>query len=229
MKTDKELTDELEAIYKQVADEDIGDAKSAFENTPVFDEIHSKKQLPSARHSNTRIFILILFLSALLAIYFWPSIYYEGLVKSGNKTYPAKTNRITGGKSYYYGDKWHANPIPTAKPFRSPITIFIESPPVMAEDAEKTSAPVNQPLSKKRYTIQIKADKDLKKINELSDILKERGLDAYWEEVDIKNKGRWYRIFIGRFADASEAAKYMKENKIGISYPGSFIQKVSPK
>jgi len=230
MKTDKELTDELEAIYKQVAKENIGETKSAFEKSPIFDEIHSKKQqLPSARLSNTRVFILILFLSVLLAVYFWPSIYYKSLVKSGNKTYPVKTNRITGKKSYYYGDKWHGNPIPTAKPFRPSITVSIEPPPAMEKDAEKTSAPIDQPLSKGRYAIQIKAHKDLKKVNDLSDILKERGFDAYWEKVDIKNKGRWYRVFVGRFSDASEATRYMKENKIDVSYPGSFIQKVSLK
>ena len=225
MQTDKELADELEAIYKQVAEENIGETKSAFEKSPVFDEIHSKKQrLPPARHSNARVFVLILLLSALLAVYFWPSIYYEGFIKSGDKTFPVKTNRITGKIFYYHGDKWHGNPIPTAKPFRSPITVSIESPP-----AENTSAPINQPLSKGRYTIQIKALKDLKKVNYLSDILKKRGLDAYWEKVDIKDKGSWYRVFIGQFSDASEAERYMKENKIDISYPGSFIQKVSIK
>lgn len=228
MKTDKELLIELESIYKQVAEENIGETQSTFEKNQVLDEIHSEKQqLLTVRHSKAIFSVLILFMLALLAVYFLPSIYHEGLIKSGKMTYPVKTNRITGKNFYYYENKWHDNPIPTATPLKSPITVSIESPSATKKEVENTPAPINKTLNMAIYTIQVKAFKDLKKVSDLSDILKKRGFDVGWEKVDIKNKGIWYRVFIGRFSDSSKAAKYMKENEIGSSYPGSFIRKLS--
>jgi len=228
MKTDKELINELESMYRQVAEENIGDTKSALQKIPLALETDStERQTPPPRRPKTGIFLLSLFLIPLMGFFLWPQIYHEGLTKSGDKIYPVRTNKITGGKSYFYKDKWRSNPLPTARPVRSPITISMESPPPMIDDAEKVPLSTVPPSHEGRYTIQIKAIKDFKKVNDFLALLQKRGFKPFWEEVTIKNKGIWYRIFIGRFSDTSEATKYLNENKIAVSYPGSFVQKVS--
>ncbi len=53
--------------------------------------------------------------------------------------------------------------------------------------------------------------------------LKENGIDAHWATVNIEDKGVWHRVFIGHFADREDAVRYMKEEGIDRSYPGSWV------
>lgn len=75
------------------------------------------------------------------------------------------------------------------------------------------------------FAIQIKAVSDLEMTKEYTKMLKDEGIDAYWSEMNLKDKGTLYRILVGHFTSRGDALKYMKKNNIGGTYPGSFIYK----
>jgi len=229
MKTDEQLVNELEDIYHQVAEEHAGDSNSSFEQSPsLFEDDPSGKQISQSRRFKFKVFMLMLLVILAAGFILWPFIYNEGLTKSGDTVYPARTNRITGEKSYFYNDEWRKELIPEAIPVRAPITVPIENPvPVVNDDLGKLHQSIEEPQTEGRYTIQIKAIKNMEDVNEFLTLLRGKGLNPHWEAVKIKNKGTWYRIFIGRFQDTSEAKAYMKESKLAISFPGSFVQKIS--
>jgi hypothetical protein len=41
-----------------------------------------------------------------------------------------------------------------------------------------------------------------------------KGLSPYWVEVDLGDKGVWFRIFTGYFSNRAEAEAYIDEKKI---------------
>jgi hypothetical protein len=78
-----------------------------------------------------------------LAWLFWPtlyhSLYHYNTIQSGNKTYQVRTNRITGGMTYFDGGKWHNPPIPEAKPSPAPV-------PVVAPPAKPPEQLAKEPI-----------------------------------------------------------------------------------
>jgi hypothetical protein len=52
-----------------------------------------------------------------------------------------------------------------------------------------------------------------------------QGHEAYSAKVDLKEKGIWYRIFIGPFASENGARQYIREKNIAAVYPGWMIYK----
>jgi cell division septation protein DedD len=119
-----------------------------------------------------------------------------------------------------------------------------ESPPVQTnhvaipnsqeevEKAKTTSQEImkpDNPLSQnKHYAIQVGAFRNWENVRDLIEISKEKGLDAYWISMESKNMGIVYKVFVGHFMDAAEAAKFVKEKKTLNNYPGSFIREISP-
>jgi len=74
----------------------------------------------------------------------------------------------------------------------------------------------------KFYAIQVGAFHNLEYARDLVESLKKDGLDAYWLK-----KGKLYKVFVGQFPNKSEAAQFLKEQKIFNNYPESYPQKVS--
>jgi cell division septation protein DedD len=119
-----------------------------------------------------------------------------------------------------------------------------ESPPVQTdqaampnsqeevEKAETTSQGTMKPDSpsshNKYYAIQVGAFRNWKNVRDLIEVSKEKGLDAYWISMESKNTGTVYKVFLGHFIDTDEAAKFVKEKEIFNNYPGSFIREISP-
>lgn len=82
------------------------------------------------------------------------------------------------------------------------------------------------------FAIQIKALRNLEMAKEYTKMLRDGGVDAYWVEVNLPDKGTLYRIFVGHFASRGDALKYMKKHNIEDNYPGSFVyrsEKAVPK
>lgn len=241
MKTDDQLIDELEAMYHQVAEETIGDAKSAFEKGALpLESKPSENKTSSRRQPKGRVIVLSLVFIGLCAWFLWPYIIYrDALTRSGDKIYPVRTNRLTGNKSYFYDDGWKNNPIPTAQSVRSPITISLTPPPQVTAAEEMlpppepnpspppVTKPSPAPAQTGKYAIQIKSIKGSDGIDEYMALVQGKGFSPFSEEVTITGKGKWNRILIGRFATVAEATRYMKDKKIAISFPGSFVQKIS--
>ena len=74
------------------------------------------------------------------------------------------------------------------------------------------------------FTIQVRATQSLSMAKDTVAALKLQGHDAYREMVDLKEKGIWYRIYIGRFATENEAREYIREKKIAVVYPDFMIR-----
>ncbi len=125
-------------------------------------------------------------------------------------------------------------------PFTSPIPLA-PSPPVQREEnppenidgkpAETEPHPPmkpGSPLNRKRYyAVQVGAFRDWQNTSELIEALKKKDIEAYWIEVNSKDKGTLYKVFSGYFTDRNEATEFMKEKEILKNYPGSFVQETS--
>ncbi|MBP9021439.1 MAG: polysaccharide biosynthesis tyrosine autokinase [Syntrophobacterales bacterium] len=77
------------------------------------------------------------------------------------------------------------------------------------------------------YSIQVRAVNRPEEATDLVKSLSARGLDAFYQKINIENSGLWYRILIGRFADEGAARLYHDKNNIGESFPGCFIRRIT--
>ena len=76
------------------------------------------------------------------------------------------------------------------------------------------------------FTIQVSSFKEKDKAEKILAQLKQKGFsDAYIKASDLKEKGTWYRIYVGRFDTKPEAESTL--TKIKSDYKDSFI--ISPK
>jgi len=187
-----------------------------------------------------------------LAVSYWPTLYYHDKILSGNKTYQVRTNRITGGSTYFDGEKWNNSPVPAAKP-SAPLPLPALAPPaespalsakqpipapeteprpaegpkVASEKEAPSEKQASQPAQAKGYAIQVSAMRDLNMAQEFVEAQKKgQQPEVYLAIIRAKDGGVWYRVYIGRFADKVEAARYMKEKKIKKFFPECFIQKL---
>jgi cell division protein FtsN len=62
-----------------------------------------------------------------------------------------------------------------------------------------------------KYTIQLGSHQNLEEAEKFADGFKVRGYNPIINEVDIKNRGIWYRVSLGVFSTVSEAKKYIKQ------------------
>lgn len=143
-------------------------------------------------------------------------------------------------------------PIPVAKPSAAPALPAppppaqlpalsekepVPAPPTKPGPAEelgvvsKKEAPsekqASQPAKTKGYAIQVSAMRDLNLAKEFVETQKKSGQPVYLAKMRAKDRGVWYKIYIGHFADEAEAARYMKEKKIKEFFPECFVQKLS--
>jgi capsular exopolysaccharide synthesis family protein len=96
-----------------------------------------------------------------------------------------------------------------------------------APGAHENSPPVTPNAPNEPFTIQVRATQHLRVANDTVAALKLHGHDAYSEKVDLKEKGVWHRIFIGRFASDNEARQYIQTKKIAAVYPDFMIRQTT--
>ena len=187
----------------------------------------------------------------LLAAFFWPTLYHYATIPSGDQAYQIRTNRITGSMTYFDGEKWKNPPVPGVRPSappslpalvppvnpperseKQPIAAAptkpgpIEKPAVAREKELPSEKPPAQPAEIKGYAIQVSALRDLNMAKEFVETQKESGQPLYLAEIKIKDRGVWYRIYLGHFASRAEAARYMEEKKIKKFFPECLIQRL---
>jgi septal ring-binding cell division protein DamX len=192
------------------------------------------------------------FVAVLLAAFFWPTLYHYATIPSTDRTYQIRTNRITGSMTYFDGAKWSHLPIPVAQPSAPPALPAlappanppaqserqsIAAPPTKLGPAEETGVArekeassekqPSQPAGTKSYAIQVSAMRDLNLAKEFVETQKKSGQAFYLGKITTKDRGVWYRIYLGHFANRAEAARYMEEKKIREFFPECFIQKLS--
>jgi len=192
------------------------------------------------------------FVAVLLAGFFWPTLYHYATIPSGDRTYQVRTNRLTGSMTYFDGGKWNNPPVPAYQPSAPPALPALAPPanpserlakqpiaapptkpgpaaePEVARGKELPSEkPPGQPAETKGYAIQVSAMRDLNRAKEFVETQKKSGQPFYFAKIKIKDRGVWYRIYLGPFANKAEAARYMEEKKIKEFFPECFIQKLS--
>jgi cell division septation protein DedD len=127
------------------------------------------------------------------------------------------------------------DPAPPAPPpellTKHPLsTSIIKSGPAenaVAGKKEDTSESLpSQPSKAHGYAIQVSAMRNLNLARALVETKKRSGQQVYLVRVNERNGGVWYRVYVGRFADKAQAARYMEEKKIKDSFPESFIRKL---
>ena len=80
-----------------------------------------KRSLPVSR--TTLILLLFLISFGLYAYFVYPTMYENRTMRSGDKTYPVKINRLTKSMQYYEMGKWYNGPIPKTSTYRARLTI----------------------------------------------------------------------------------------------------------
>jgi cell division septation protein DedD len=163
------LNEELESLYRKVAEERLADAAS-FKDVPL-DESEFRHEpgisgykTPAAKAgrglngANAVAKFLMFFVPAFLilgfAFFIWPTPYDHTSIRHGGKKYLVKTNRFTDSKSYFYNGRW-LTALPSDISLRMPDPLSIKSPgdtprqitPPMAEDAieSKEETPKSPP------------------------------------------------------------------------------------
>jgi capsular exopolysaccharide synthesis family protein len=190
-------------------------------------EIATKKKeeyiKPNARSGVLKVGLLLLALGLLIA-----GLYYSRVINSFLPL-PAKPGNVI--------IKPAAPKIQTTPAAALPLRTAIEpggsvSSPLEATSATEEKKGAAPPSVAKEpselHTIQVRATQQLKLANDTVAALKLRGHDAYKEMVDLKGKGVWYRIFIGRFASEIDARRYSQGKQITVDFPDLMIRRIPP-
>jgi cell division septation protein DedD len=98
----------------------------------------------------------------------------------------------------------------------TPVVEEPESLPTEVEEEVVASIAEETPPAKEKapigaYTINVASFKKIENARHRVDELKKMGLDAFDWEIDIPQKGRWYRVSVGGFATRREAENYVNE------------------
>jgi septal ring-binding cell division protein DamX len=248
-----ELEDELDSLYRKVSSRD--QSEEAFHapqqlktEAMVAEEpgLHTgaekwpSQKRETRRFRSSRIIFALLpaLILGLITIFYWPVFYhYDALIFEG-KVYPLRINRLTGEAAYFDGAEWLRPPIPAEVKNAPPEKQLAQSaaalPPAIdqaktpAEDKPAAVAPLNT-HSELKYAIQIRSFPENKKdaATGFVDGMKKKLPDVRMETANIRGRGIWHRILLGNFSSMEKASIYMKENKISLTFPGSFVQRKS--
>ena len=117
----------------------------------------------------------------------------------------------------------HMSPIVEATPIdlKSSVTdVSSENEPSSTSFDDETGDRFDVKMVSYPFSLQLGAFRDLKEADKLIITCKEKGLSAYWSEVELAN-GVWYRVFVGYFQDRDSAENFKKEHGLreaGVKY-----------
>ena len=95
------------------------------------------------------------------------------------------------------------------------------SPAAAPADRSDPSAPAQAEDSSRPFILQVASMKDGAAAAAMVDKLKLRGYPAYRESIEIADKGQWYRVRIGEYADREAVEKIQSE--LGAMAQGAMI------
>jgi cell division septation protein DedD len=250
--SEEELLDELDTMYQRVADIE----KEEVVETPTLVRTKPKQRKKrSFRTIIIVIFIFFIVLASILAItIFDPMTLLQRLTMGDTQqptVLPARPPRkppsVVTPPAPPTPPAVATSPTPSppasVAPSPAPPKPLSESFPVQAkqEAAKSTQEKVkkeksipheitrpNKPLPQGKYfAIQVGSFRDMENVREMIQVFKKEELDAYWITLNSKKRGTLYRVFVGQFVDANEAAGFLKDKKIFKNYPDSFIREIS--
>lgn len=64
------------------------------------------------------------------------------------------------------------------------------------------------------YSLRNGSFRNLEKTEEAVSMLKDMGLSPYWSRVDLGEKGKWYRVFVGHFSTLEDAKEFEKAHGV---------------
>jgi len=115
-----------------------------------------------------------------------------------------------------------SEPKPTApKPAVSPKPTAPVSEPKI-EPKKPAPPPEIKKAAEGHYAVQVASSQDKIMADSQVEILKGNGFEAYIEEIDLKAKGRFFRVMVGPFRTEAKAAevrgKLIKDSRFSDSY-----------
>ena len=113
----------------------------------------------------------------------------------------------------------HGEMLPVSSPAK-PVSLFKEKnisslvvEPAKSDQKSKTLNIVRKekqpsPSTLHRFFVQVSSFRNQKKAGALKTKLQEKGFDSFLIETELpNNKGKWYRVFLGKYSDEELAAK----------------------
>ncbi|HET6460032.1 MAG TPA: tetratricopeptide repeat protein [Syntrophales bacterium] len=153
--------------------------------------------------------VLCTLVLVLMAVFFW-STKPDDFISSMGKIYPPRSDKPTD---------------------QSVIVPPLEDAKLKGQTGNLSVINSSKSSKGKEYSIQIRAYPETGKNAAMKFVteLKKIQSDVHMERVYIPERGIWYRILVGHFANIEKASTYLKEKKIFKTYPGSFVQLASEK
>ncbi len=119
---------------------------------------------------------------------------------------------------------------------RRPFRISTEARPMETLDVEESIAPApalssppaaGEPEKRagRPYTIQLESRRDMEAALRTALALRRKGLPSFTSLAHIPRKGRWHRVFVGRFASAPAARKELAKIR-PLGFPDAFVAKM---
>jgi cell division septation protein DedD len=250
--SEEELYDELDAMYRRVAD--LEGKEAVLEDpirpqeygwtsdepasthrefiTPPGDEIRATLEEPLKKKRRqhkkwsyrrrviivTLSFPLILLVSILVINFVKGRIAFQG---------PPSEHVQSSTRATPSGSKEQVAGLPSVQT-EEKATQEIEAKEERTEFVPQGTAKPDVPITpKKYYAIQVGAFRHLENANELIEVFKEKGLDAYWISMASRNGGILYKVLVGHFADRNEAVEFVNDKSVLSDYPGSFVLPIS--
>jgi len=84
---------------------------------------------------------------------------------------------------------------------------------IFEQEKQSATADIDKVETKKKYTIQVAASKDLKIANQLVTKYKKKGYPAYRVVGKLDKNNIWFRVRVGNYKDKADALKMLKELK----------------
>jgi cell division septation protein DedD len=113
-------------------------------------------------------------------------------------------------------------PAPAPEPQPKPAAV----PPKKVEPSKPAPPPTKKEPPKTQYAIQVSASKDRAMSASEADILKNKGLPAYVEEIVAADKSKLYRVKVGPFSSEAEANKVKSQLVKDSRFAGAYIRPV---
>ncbi len=181
---------------------DVVTVRQLFEEPPSLERKQQKYRFPLI----VSLGVFCVFVLVFMAVFFWPTVH-DYFIRSIGKSYLPRIDKPT--------DESLIAPL-------KDIRLKPQTEILSVMDSSKSS-------KGKKYSIQIRSYPENGRNAAMEFVTELRKLqpDVHMERVYIPDRGVWYRILVGHFANIEEASTYLKESKVFKAYPGSFVQLTS--
>ena len=92
--------------------------------------------------------------------------------------------------------------------------VAFEPKPSAPQEISSTSITPSPAHPSYPYSLRDGSFRTLEKVQKAVALLKKKGLDPYWCEVDLGEKGKWFRVFVGYFKDQKDANEFKKRHAL---------------